>query len=298
MKPGSDPLIEQFLDVLWTEQGLSTNTLSAYRSDLAQFDAWLQRHGGRLIKGSRIDLQAYLAESVTAGVKPRTTARQLSSFRRFYRYLLRERVIDVDPTADLESPKLGRPLPKSLNEKEIERLLDAPDVDTPLGIRDRAMLETLYATGLRVTELVDLALFQLNLDQGVLKVIGKGSKERLVPLGEEAALWLARFLTGARPQLVKGGHTDSVFPSNRGSAMSRQAFWHSIKRYAAIAGINKPISPHTLRHAFATHLVNHGADLRVVQMLLGHSDLSTTQIYTQVARERLKKLHAAHHPRG
>ena len=298
MKPGSDRLIEQFLDALWTEQGLSANTLNAYRSDLVQFDAWIRRHGGSLTEGSRMDLQTYLAESVTAGVKPRTTARQLSSFRRFYRYLLRERVIAVDPTAELESPKLGRPLPKSLNEKEIERLLDAPDVDTPLGIRDRAMLETLYATGLRVTELVGLALFQLNLDQGVVKVIGKGSKERLVPLGEEAALWLARFLTGVRPLLAKKGNTDAVFPSNRGSAMSRQALWHNVKRYAAIAGINKPISPHTLRHAFATHLVNHGADLRVVQMLLGHSDLSTTQIYTQVARERLKQLHAAHHPRG
>jgi integrase/recombinase XerD len=298
MKPGSDPLIEQFLDALWTEQGLSVNTLNAYRSDLVQFDTWIRRHGGSLTKGSRMDLQAYLAESVTAGVKPRTTARQLSSFRRFYRFLMRERVIEADPTAELESPKLGRPLPKSLNEKEIERLLDAPDVDTSLGIRDRAMLETLYATGLRVTELVGLTLFQLNLDQGVVKVIGKGSKERLVPLGEEAALWLARFLTGARPLLAKGGKTDAVFPSNRGSAMSRQAFWHNVKRYAAIAGINKPISPHTLRHAFATHLVNHGADLRVVQMLLGHSDLSTTQIYTHVARERLKQLHATHHPRG
>ncbi len=291
-------MIEQFLDALWTEQGLSANTLNAYRSDLDQFSAWVNRQGCSLTNMARSDVQSYLAQSVSEGVKPRTTARQLSSLRRFYRYLLREAIVETDPTAELESPKLGRPLPKSLNEEEIERLLDAPDVDTSLGLRDRAMLETLYATGLRVSELVGLALFQLNLDQGVVKIIGKGSKERLVPLGEEAALWLARFLEKARPLLLKGTNTDAVFPSNRGRAMSRQAFWHNIKRYAAMADIEKPISPHTLRHAFATHLVNHGADLRVVQMLLGHSDLSTTQIYTQVARERLKQLHAAHHPRG
>jgi integrase/recombinase XerD len=251
-----------------------------------------------LVDATRSDIQSYFGHSAGNGIKPRTTARQLSSLRRFYRYLLREETIDRDPTVEIESPALGRPLPKSLNEDEVEQLLAAPRLDTALGLRDRAMFETLYATGLRVTELVGLALFQLNLDQGVVKVIGKGSKERLVPLGDEAVFWLGRFLQQGRPQLLKQQATDAVFPSNRGSAMSRQSFWHIIKRYANQAGISKSISPHTLRHAFATHLVNHGADLRVVQMLLGHADLSTTQIYTQVARERLKQLHATHHPRG
>jgi integrase/recombinase XerD len=298
MKNETDPLVELFLDALWTEQGLSRNTLDAYGRDLDQFAQWLGRQQRQLAQAGRMEIQTYLAECAGNGVMPRTTARQLSSLRRFYRYLLREEVIAHDPTAEIESPRLGRPLPKSLNEEEVERLLAAPALESALGLRDRAMLETLYATGLRVTELVGLALFQLNLDQGVVKVIGKGSKERLVPLGDEAAYWLGRYLQEGRPGLVRGHSTDAVFPSNRGRAMSRQTFWYSIKRYASIAGINTSISPHTLRHAFATHLVNHGADLRVVQMLLGHSDLSTTQIYTQVARERLKQLHAAHHPRG
>lgn len=298
MKSATDPRIEQFLDALWTEQGLSRNTLDAYGRDLDQFTTWLKPVQIELMQVSREDIQRYLSECAARGVMPRTTARQLSSLRRFYRYLLREEKIDRDPTAEIESPRLGRPLPKSLNEEEVDRLLATPTLESSLGLRDRAMLETLYATGLRVTELVGLALFQLNLDQGVVKIIGKGSKERLVPLGEEAVFWLSRYLREGRPGLVRGKSTDAVFPSNRGQAMTRQAFWHSIKRYARAAGINKSISPHTLRHAFATHLVNHGADLRVVQMLLGHSDLSTTQIYTQVARERLKQLHAAHHPRG
>ena len=298
MKPVIDPLVDQFLDSLWSEQGLSNNTLDAYGRDLQQFVAWMHGHKRPLLDAARIDIQTYLGECVAHGVKPRTTARQLSSLRRFFRYLLREEKIDRDPTADIESPKLGRPLPKSLSEDEVEQLLAAPDPGSALGLRDRAMFETLYATGLRVTELVGLALFQVNLDQGVVKVIGKGSKERLVPLGDEAVHWLNSYLQQGRAQLLKGRNTDAVFPSNRGSAMSRQTFWHNIKRYANQAGIKKSISPHTLRHAFATHLVNHGADLRVVQMLLGHSDLSTTQIYTQVARERLKQLHAAHHPRG
>ena len=298
MKISTDPRIEQFLDVLWTEQGLSRNTLDAYGRDLDQFTLWLKPGQVDLMQVSREDIQRYLSECAARGVMPRTTARQLSSLRRLYRYLLREEKIDRDPTAEIESPRLGRALPKSLNEEEVDRLLATPALGSSLGLRDRAMLETLYATGLRVTELVGLALFQLNLDQGVVKIIGKGSKERLVPLGEEAAFWLSRYLREGRPGLVRGKSTDAVFPSNRGQAMTRQAFWHSIKRYARAAGINKSISPHTLRHAFATHLVNHGADLRVVQMLLGHSDLSTTQIYTQVARERLKQLHAAHHPRG
>jgi integrase/recombinase XerD len=298
MKSVADPLIEQFLDTLWTEQGLSRNTLDAYGRDLDQFALWLRQSQNELMLASRADVQHYLSDCAANGVMPRTTARQLSSLRRFYRYLLREEKIEHDPTAEIESPRLGRPLPKSLNEDEVDRLLAAPTLESALGLRDRAMLETLYATGLRVTELVGLALFQLNLDQGVVKVIGKGSKERLVPLGEEAVFWLNRYLQEGRPELVRGKSTDAVFPSNRGQPMSRQTFWYCIKRYAQVAGINKSISPHTLRHAFATHLVNHGADLRVVQMLLGHSDLSTTQIYTQVARERLKQLHAAHHPRG
>lgn len=291
-------LIESFLDTLWAEQGLSNNTLSAYRGDLERYSHWAQHNGVALPDAEQKDLQMFLGECVTAGVKPRTTARQLSSLRRFYRYLLRETIIKRDPSAEIESPRLGRTLPVSLNEKEVEDLLAAPDIATVLGLRDRAMLETLYASGLRVSELVNLVLHQLNLDQGLVKIMGKGSKERLVPMGEEAVRWLDRYLKEARPTLVKGQATDALFPSNRGRAMSRQTFWHSLKRYAASANINKSISPHTLRHAFATHLVNHGADLRVVQMLLGHSDLSTTQIYTHIARERLKQVHAAHHPRG
>lgn len=291
-------LIESFLDTLWAEQGLSNNTLSAYRGDLERYSHWAQRNGVALPDAEQKDLQMFLGECVRAGVKPRTTARQLSSLRRFYRYLLRETIIKRDPSAEIESPRLGRTLPVSLNEKEVEDLLAAPDIATVLGLRDRAMLETLYASGLRVSELVNLVLHQLNLDQGLVKIMGKGSKERLVPMGEEAVRWLDRYLKEARPTLVKGQATDALFPSNRGRAMSRQTFWHSLKRYAASANINKSISPHTLRHAFATHLVNHGADLRVVQMLLGHSDLSTTQIYTHIARERLKQVHAAHHPRG
>ncbi len=291
-------LIESFLDALWSEQGLSTNTLNAYRSDLEHYASWAQQNGVLLTGATQSDLRKFLGEWVTAGVKPRTTARQLSSLRRLYRYLLRESIIDQDPSAEIESPRLDRPLPKSLNEQEVEDLLAVPDTATVLGMRDRTMLETLYATGLRVSELVNLVLHQFNLEQGLIKIMGKGNKERLVPLGEEAISWLQSYLKEARPLLVKGRVTDAMFPSNRGRAMSRQTFWHSLKRYAATANINKSISPHTLRHAFATHLVNHGADLRVVQMLLGHSDLSTTQIYTQVARERLKRVHEAHHPRG
>lgn len=291
-------LIERFLDTLWAEQGLSNNTLSAYRSDLEHYARWAQQKNLAIVGAEQADLQRFMGECVKAGVKPRTSARQLSSLRRFYRYLLRESMIEIDPSADIDSPRIGRPLPSSLNEAEVESLLAAPNTSTALGLRDRAMLETLYASGLRVSELVNLVLHQLSLEQGLVKIMGKGSKERLVPLGEEAIRWLDQFLKEARPMLVEGRATDALFPSNRGRAMSRQTFWHSLKRYAAKAEITKNISPHTLRHAFATHLVNHGADLRVVQMLLGHSDLSTTQIYTQVARERLKQVHAAHHPRG
>ncbi len=291
-------VIERFLDSLWTECGLSTNTLCAYRSDLQAYACWL--HGRDLAFGAaaRVDLQAYLTHCFNAGAKPRTTARLLSSIRRLYRYLLREGLVQEDPADLIESPRLGRPLPKSLTEEQVGRLLASPDTATVLGLRDRAMLETLYATGLRVSELVGLTLSQVNLDAGVVRVVGKGDKERLVPLGEEAVAWLDGFLEDGRSPLVRGNDTDAVFPTSRGAAMTRQAFWHNIKRYAHAAGIGGNLSPHTLRHAFATHLINHGADLRVVQMLLGHADLSTTQIYIEVARERLKNLHARHHPRG
>jgi len=295
MKPQSDELLERFLDALWLEAGLSRNTLSAYRSDLEALYAWLKASPAT---ATREQLQAYLAECVHRGARPRSTARLLSSLRRFYQYLLREQLITDDPTAQIESPKLGRPLPKSLTEEQVEKLLQAPDAETALGLRDRAMLETLYATGLRVSELVGLTLQQANLQAGVVKVIGKGDKERLVPLGEEAIEWLQRYLNEARAKLLHGQTSDALFPTARGAAMTRQAFWHNLKRYTRVAGIETHLSPHTLRHAFATHLLNHGADLRVVQMLLGHVDLSTTQIYTQVARERLKQLHAQHHPRG
>lgn len=292
-------LLERFLDVLWLERGLTPNTLAAYRSDLEHFARWLGRQGGGLLVAQREALLNYLQERSIEGARPRSTARLLSSLRRFYRYLVRERLREDDPSARIDSPKLGRPLPKSLTEEEVEALLNAPDITTPLGLRDRAMLETLYATGLRVSELVGLTVTQLSLTQGMVKVIGKGRKERLVPLGELAVEWLDRFMNESRPLLLSAGQPSaSLFPSRLGDAMSRQAFWQLIKRYALQAGIGKSLSPHTLRHAFATHLLNHGADLRVVQLLLGHSSLSTTQIYTHVARERLKVLHAAHHPRG
>ena len=293
-----DPAIARFLDLVWMERGLSSNTLAAYRSDLLALQRWQHTHDRRIVSTARADLLEYVAARAAEGARPRTTARQISSFRRFFRYLLRDGVIALDPTTDVAMPKLGRALPKSLTEDEVERLLATPPVDEPLGVRDRAMLEVLYATGLRVSELVTLKHAQVNLNQGVVRVTGKGDRERLVPLGAEAAAWLERFDAGARAALLDGRSTDYLFPTRRADAMTRQTFWHLIKRYARRAGIRKPLSPHTLRHAFATHLINHGADLRVVQMLLGHSDLSTTQIYTHVARERLKDLHAQHHPRG
>ena len=259
---------------------------------------WSDRGGRRGYQGPRHPPGAARRSAPTSRARPRSTARLLSSLRRFYQYLLREQLITDDPTAQIESPKLGRPLPKSLTEEQVEKLLQAPDAETALGLRDRAMLETLYATGLRVSELVGLTLQQANLQAGVVKVIGKGDKERLVPLGEEAVEWLQRYLNEARAKLLHGQISDALFPTARGAAMTRQAFWYNLKRYTRVAGIETHLSPHTLRHAFATHLLNHGADLRVVQMLLGHVDLSTTQIYTQVARERLKQLHAQHHPRG
>lgn len=293
-----DPDIERFLDAMWMERGLAPNTLAAYRADLVGLATWLDRQGRRLREADREQLLAFLAWRVEHGTRPRSTARQLSSIRRFYRFLLREGVIEEDPSARIDMPKLGRSLPKSLTETEVEALLDAPDTSDPLGMRDRTMLEVLYATGLRVSELVSLRYDQLNLRQGVVRVVGKGNRERLIPLGEEAQRWLERYLEEVRPLILQGRQIPELFPTRRSDSMTRQAFWHIIKRYAAKAGITKPLSPHTLRHAFATHLLNHGADLRVVQMLLGHSDVSTTQIYTHVARERLKDVHARHHPRG
>ncbi|MFZ6045113.1 site-specific tyrosine recombinase XerD [Pseudomonas sp. CR3202] len=292
------PLVDRFLDALWLEKGLSEHTRSAYRSDLAHFNGWLDERGLALDKAGRDLILDHLAWRLEQGYKARSTARFLSGLRGFYRFLLREELIVEDPTLQVELPQLGRPLPKSLSEVDVEALLEAPDLDDPIGLRDRAMLEVLYACGLRVTELVSLTLEQVNLRQGVLKVFGKGSKERLVPLGEEAIAWLERYQREARPFLLDGKPSDVLFPSLRGEQMTRQTFWHRIKHQAQVAGISKSLSPHTLRHAFATHLLNHGADLRVVQMLLGHSDLSTTQIYTHIARARLQELHARHHPRG
>jgi len=298
-KPINDELIDRFCDHLWLEDGLADLTLAAYRRDLKAFDNWLEkerRHGlNAAVAG---DIEAYLAWHFARHAQPRSAARYTSALKRFYRYLLRENLIAADPTLNLDSPKLPRALPKTLTEADVDHLLDSADINTPLGLRDRAMLETLYATGLRVSELVGLKLTAVNLSDGVLRVTGKGNKDRLVPLGEEAVLWLKRYLTDARPLLMAKHLSDAMFITPRGEGMTRQGFWYLLKRRARAAGIARPLSPHTLRHAFATHLLNHGADLRVVQMLLGHSDISTTQIYTHVARERLKQLHAAHHPRG
>ncbi len=293
------PEIELYLDALWTEKGLSDNTLSSYRRDLNHYAHWLRNTGrGEIRQAQSTDLQAYLGARMEQGQSPRSTARFLSSVRGYYRHQLRENRISVDPTLNIDSPKLGRPLPKSLSEQEVERLLAAPDTDDVLEMRDRTMLELLYACGLRVSELVSLQIVQVSLNQGVIRVFGKGSKERLVPMGEEALAWLQDYLSGARGELLRGRPGDELFPSKKGGPMTRQAFWYRIKIYARRAGITKPLSPHTLRHAFATHLLNHGADLRVVQLLLGHSDLTTTQIYTHVARQRMQELHAQHHPRG
>lgn len=296
-------VVEQFIDTIWMERGLSENTLSAYRTDLKNFVLWLsllskKELSNALINTNRNTVVKYLSELEDKKISARSRARLLSSLRRFYAYLLREKMIDIDPVALIDSPKLGRSLPKTLTEDDVEALLHSPDTTTLLGLRDRVLFEVLYATGLRVSELVGLNLTEINLQQGVLRVTGKGNKERLVPLGEEAVNWLEKYISSTRGDLLKGQVTDALFVTTRGSEMTRQAFWYLIKRYAVQAEISSTISPHTLRHAFATHLLNHGADLRVVQMLLGHSDLSTTQIYTHVAKARLKSLHSQHHPRG
>ena len=294
-----DSILDEFCDALWLEDGLSRNTLDSYRLDLTQFANWLnERHRKTLFKADHADLLAYLAYRVAGKAKATSTSRLLSSLKRFYQHALRQGIIALDPTLNIDSPKLPRSLPKTLTEADVEKLLAAPNVDDPLGLRDRTMLETLYASGLRVSELVTLKVAQVSQDMGVVRIIGKGAKERLVPLGEEALDWIRRYLKEARPRILDKRAADAMFVTHRGTAMARQSFWHLIKRYSALAGLDKPISPHTLRHAFATHLLNHGADLRVVQLLLGHSDISTTQIYTHVARERLKQLHAKHHPRG
>ena len=289
-------VIDHYLDAIWVEKGLSDNTLQAYRRDLLTFATWLKIQGQTLLAATSGDIQGFLARR--ANSSSRSAARLLSCLRGFYRYQLRENRLQQDPTALIESPSLGRPLPKSLSEQDVETLLQAPDVQDPVGLRDRAMLEMLYATGLRVSELVGLTLSQMNVRQGVVRVFGKGNKERLVPFGDEAMAWVARYLHESRPWLLGERQSDVLFPSKRGQQMTRQTFWHRINRWAFAAGIEKSISPHMLRHAFATHLLNHGADLRVVQLLLGHSDLSTTQIYTHIATTRLRQLHAEHHPRG
>jgi len=292
-------LCEQFLDTLWIERNLAENTLASYRLDLKSLLGWLSHHDSSLLQVQAIDLQSFLAERVEGGYKATSSARLLSAMRRLFQYLNRESLRVDDPTALLSSPKLPQRLPKDLSEAQVDALLAAPSVDVPLELRDKAMLELLYATGLRVSELVGLTLSDLSLRQGVVRVIGKGGKERLVPLGEEAVYWIENYFEHGRPWLLNGVAIDVVFPSNRAQKMTRQTFWHRIKHYAILAGIDaERLSPHVLRHAFATHLLNHGADLRVVQMLLGHSDLSTTQIYTHVATARLKQLHQQHHPRA
>jgi integrase/recombinase XerD len=293
-----DPLIERFLDTVWAERGLSDNSLQSYRHDLLHLQNHLAIRNKILKAATREDLLAVLAAEIQQGKSPRSVARYLSAYRQFYRWLVREGAISSDPVALIESPKTGRGLPKALTEQQVETLLAAPDLDSRLGKRDKSMLELMYATGLRVSELVGLELSNLNLNQGVVRVMGKGRQERLVPIGDVAHDSLKDYLASGRPEFLKGAQTDSVFVTSRKSAMTRQAFWYMLRRYAAQCDIPQNLSPHMLRHSFATHLLNHGADLRVVQLLLGHSDLSTTQIYTHIAREGLKRMHETHHPRG
>ena len=298
-EPRGDPHLDRFLDALWLEDGLSANTLAAYRRDLQGLADWLHLHreGRTLVTASEDDLQAY-ASARHAASKPSSVGRRLSVFRRFYRWALRENIGQHDPTVRMDAPKQRMRTPGTLTEQQVEALLNAPDIHEPLGLRDRAMLELLYASGLRVSELVALKSVHVGLNEGVLRIMGKGSKERLVPFGAEAGEWLQRYMTHARGDILLGLASDALFVTGRGGPMTRQMFWKLIKKYALLAGITQPLSPHTLRHAFATHLLNHGADLRVVQLLLGHADISTTQVYTHVARERLRQLHASHHPRG
>ncbi len=293
-----DDPVDQYLDRMWAEKGHTANTLASYGRDLRALAGWLENRGHTILFADTANIQDYLRYRMDTGLSARSTARFLSCIRGFYQYWVREGRRELDPTYLIDSPKTGRSLPKAVSEHEVNLLLAAPDTTSPLGLRDKAMLEVLYACGLRVTELVGLTLDQINVNQGVVRVFGKGGKERLVPMGDAALHWLALFLDRARMKLLHNRPATIVFPSGRGARMTRQTFWHRIKHWAAVAGIATPLSPHTLRHAFATHLLNHGADIRSVQLLLGHSDLSTTQIYTHVAQYRLQNLVAKHHPRG
>jgi len=300
-KKAPDPVIDTFIDAMWLEEGLSSNTLAAYRRDLTLFGNWLAGQGSRLLEGTEQLLNSYFADQ-HASTRATTANRRLTVFKRFYRWALRERLLGADPTLKLQAAKQPLRMPKTLTESQVEALLNAPDTAEALGMRDRTMLELMYASGLRVSELVGLKVLNVSLNDNVLRVFGKGNKERLIPFGEVASLWLKRYLAQTRSELLAGHASDALFVTQRGStpgtAMSRVMFWMIVKKYALMAGITAPLSPHTLRHAFATHLLNHGADLRSVQLLLGHVDISTTTIYTHVARERLKTLHAQHHPRG
>ena len=299
LRDGDLARIDEFCDALWLEDGLAKTTLSSYRSDLAKAADWLHRQGGPLLdETDEVWLMRYIAE-VSATRRATSQARYLSTLRRFYQWLAARGRLPANPTLKLVMPAKPSRLPKVMSEKQVETLLAAPEISTPLGLRDRAMIETIYATGLRVSELVNIKLHEVSFDMGVLRVLGKGNKERLVPLGEEAVVWMQRYLAEARPDILQGQQHDAMFITGHGGPMTRQAFWQLIKRYAVRAGFaREKLSPHVLRHAFATHLLNHGADLRVVQLLLGHADITTTQIYTHIARERLKELHAKHHPRG
>jgi integrase/recombinase XerD len=299
MSTSFDAELDRFSDALWLEDGLAPRSLESYRRDLTQLFTWLEPQGIPPDQAQRGDIELFLAHrSLDESIAARSLARQLTAIKRYQRWLLREGRRDDDPTLTVAAPRLPKPLPKTLSENDVEALINAPDVNTPHGLRDRAMLEALYAAGFRVSELVGLPLAAVSLTDGVVRIMGKGSKERLVPLGEDAQDWIQRYVAAARPVLLKGRGSEALFVTERGGPMTRQMFWYLIKRHAASAGIKSSLSPHTLRHAFATHLLNHGADLRVVQMLLGHADIATTQIYTHVAKERLKALHAKHHPRG
>ena len=297
MSASNDPSIDAFIDAIWLEEGLARNTLAAYRRDLSLYGRWLAGHGKAIEATAESDLNAYFAARHSQ-TRATSANRRLTVFKRYFRWALRERMIQADPTLKLQSAKQPLRVPKTLSEAQVEALLAAPDVELPLGLRDRAMLELMYASGLRVSELVGLKVFNLGMNEGVLRVLGKGSKERMVPFGQVASDWIERYLADARAAILSGQQTDDLFVTARGHAMSRVMFWMIVKKHGLAAGITAPLSPHTLRHAFATHLLNHGADLRAVQMLLGHADISTTTIYTHVARERLKTLHAQHHPRG
>ena len=299
MSDSDRQILDAFIDNIWIEKGLSQNTLDSYRSDLEQFSKWLKKNNLSYLKTSKKEILSYLSFLFQKGLGSKTVARKLSSLKSFFRYLVFKSIIQNDPSSEVETPKLLKSIPKSISEKEVEALLAAPDEKTDIGLRDKTMIETLYSCGLRISELTNLELLNLNLRQGVIRVIGKGQKERLVPMGDQLIALLELYISSSRKNLLNKRHSDFLFLSTRGQRMTRQSFWHRIKHYCLASGFEPDkISPHVLRHAFATHLLNNGADLRVVQLLLGHSDLNTTQIYTEVARQRLKRLHTEHHPRG